>query len=103
MVLEMAAAALAVCALWQFWELRQRRLRDRSCFVFSFPRQVTPAWSSADDTLARLAYDYGLSDSEVEHIVREGIHDAVRQYRRDHPVGRPPSDDIDFVNVFPLE
>lgn len=84
-------------------DLSERRRKDKNYFTFTFSRELQPSYTSADDTLARLAYDYGLSDSEVEHIVREGVHDAVRQYRRDHPVGRPPSDDIDFVNVFPLE
>lgn len=72
-------------------------------FVFTFPRKPSSGWSAADDALlARLVYDYGLPDSEVERIVKDGVRSAVYQYREDHPV-HAPSDEEDFINVFPYE
>ena len=102
-ILEMALAFFVLFGLWNYSELRMRRLKDRQNFVFTFPRRPAPSWTTTDDTLARLCYDYGLSDGEVERLVREGIREAAQQYRKQHPLdGPPPSDEL-YETVFPVE
>ncbi len=82
-------------------ELSDFRKRERNNFVFRFPRGVSPSLTTMDSVLAELVYDYGLSDDEVERIVRSGVHDVVQEYRKNHPLNhRPPSYDLSDT-VFP--
>ena len=103
MILEMFAAAMTLWALWQYFERRRLRLREQSNYVLTFPRRPSPSWTYTDDTLARLSYDYGLSDSEVKRLAADGIRAAAQQYREQHPLdGPPPSDEL-YETVFPYE
>lgn len=76
--------------------------RRRENYVFEFPKKPTSGWSGSDGILADLVYDYGMSDSEVERFIRDSVHDAVHKYRKEHPLQRPPSQDL-FDTVFPCE
>lgn len=102
---KIGAAVIVVCALaFLMWllsvyhELSEYKQKEKDNFKFLFPRHLSPY---ADDVLACLVYDYGLSDGEIERIARDGVHEAVARYRKSHPLDHPPSDDIDFINVFP--
>lgn len=103
MIIEILAVVFLAWGLHQHYELRRIRLTDKSSYVFRYPRRPVPTWTYSDDTLARLVYDYGLSDSEVERLVKAGIHDAALQYRKEHPFpSAPPSDDL-YETIFPYE
>lgn len=102
-VLEVAAVALIVWILWAHGELSKRRKKEKESWVFLFPRRISPTWTCEDDSLARLVYDYHLSDSEIQRIVKNSVHAAADQYRKDHPLDhRPPSDDL-FDAVYPYD
>lgn len=83
-------------------ELSKRKKEEESNFIFKFPKKPVPYWGTQDSVLADLVYDYDLNDCEVERIVDSGIHDAVAQYRKEHPLGKVPSEDL-FDTVFPYE
>ena len=103
MIIEILAVALFAWGLHQHYELRRIRLTDKSSYVFKYPRKPSPTWTYSDDTLARLVYDYHLPDSEVERLVKDGLHDAALQYRKEHPFpSAPPSDDL-YETIFPYE
>lgn len=103
MIIEILAFVFLAWGLHQHYELRRIRLTDKSSYVFRYPRRPVPTWTYSDDTLARLVYDYHLPDSEVERLVKGGIHDAALQYRKEHPLPfAPPSGDL-YETIFPLE
>lgn len=83
-------------------ELRKCKFEEKTNFILKFPRKLSPSWTTFDSVLADLVYDYGLDDDEVEEIARSGVHDAVSQYRKAHPLDHTPSEDL-FVTVFPYE
>ncbi len=104
---KIGAAFIVLLGLWLFIslsvdhdELSKRKAEDKGNFKLLFSRNLSSI-PTADDILARLSLDYGLPDSEVERIARDGVHEAVARYRKSHPLDHPPSDDIDFINVFP--
>lgn len=82
-------------------DLSRHKREEGDNFKLLFPRDPSPGWVYSDYILAELYHDYGLSDSEVERIARDGVHEAVARYRKSHPLDHPSSDDIDFINVFP--
>jgi len=84
-------------------KVKEHERQKAENYVFEFPRKLSPTWTYIDDSLARLVYDYGLSDSEIERIVKDGVHEADRKYREEHPLDHPPSYDVDFINVIPYE
>lgn len=100
-ILQIAVVVLAGLSFSLCWERRRQKLLDASSFLFRFPRRPVPAWTSSDDTLARLVYDYELSDSEIDLIVKDGIKNAAQQYRKDHPLDGPPPSDVLYETVFP--
>lgn len=90
---KIGAAVIVLLGLWLFAnlsmdrdELSKRKAEDRGNFKLLFPRDPSPDWIYSDDVLAHLSRDYGLSDSEVERIARDGVHEAVSQYRKSHPL-----------------
>lgn len=98
---------IAVCALVLFIrflmdhdELSRYKQEGRDNFKLLFPRELS---MYSDDILSRLSHDYGLSDSEIERIARDGVHEAAAQYRKKHPLDHAPSDEIDFINVIPYK
>ena len=91
----------AIWAITTREDLSRRRQEEKDNFKFLFSRRLAPDWTTTDDVLARLAMDYGLSDRDVDRIVRDGVHDAVAQYRKSHPLDHSPSQEIDFIHVIP--
>lgn len=83
-------------------ELSKRKKEEDSNFILKFPKNPSPSWTTFDSVLADLVYDYGLGNYEVEQIARSGVHDAVAQYRKTHPLDHAPSEDL-FDTVFPYE
>lgn len=93
------------CAVYIFMglsDLSKRKKEEDSNFILKFPKNPSPSWTTFDSVLADLVYDYGLGNYEVEQIARSGVHDAVAQYRKAHPLDHTPSEDL-FDTVFPYE
>lgn len=101
-VLEICAFCCAVYIFNSLRDLSKRKKEEDANFILKFPRKPSPSWTTFDSVLADLVYDYGLDDDEVEKIARSGVHDAVSQYRKAHPLDHTPSEDL-FVTVFPYE
>lgn len=108
-IFKIGEIAVGLCAIVAFiyislelGELSKYRKEEKNNFVFKFPKKPVPSWGVLDGVLADLVYDYGLPDHEVERIVTSGIHDAVSQYRKKHPLDNPPSNNL-FDTVLPYE
>lgn len=88
-VVVLGALCFLILVAMEHDDLSRHKREERDNFKLLFPRDPSPGWVCSDDILADLAYDYGLSDSEIERIARDGVHEAVSQYRRSHPLDRP--------------
>ena len=103
----LASAAVGIGAFILFWyisscfkKLKDINRRREKNYVFEFSKEPHSYLSFHDSVLADLAHDYGLSDSELDRLVNNGIHDAVHEYRKSHPLQYTPSHDLDTVSYW---